>query len=226
MELSKSKKILNHKPTIKSNIEKSRTRTRQFIFEAISSVCIRQMLLRLVLMWLFLLLALVTINPLAVEGNVATSLTNQNATKNVSYINFDYVRKENISTKEKKHFSIFEKIPAKSIILGKQKRRKINEKLQKSIKSTNKATESSNFEKIIFNYIRNTFKRSFYEPIPGIQIKLKDKRNRIVTSASAKTKRQMRSIERYTDGQISLDLPRAISSGRLLFVTGKFVDFI
>lgn len=207
----------------KSVIGKSRARTRHFISEAICSVCIRQ-LLRFVLCHLLLFSLLMTINPLTAEVSVAD---NQNSTKTVSYNHsyaFDYARGENTIAKEKTYASTFGKMAAKSIILGKQKRRKVNEKSPKPkpSRTTSKIAESNNFERMIFNFIRNSFKQPFYEPMPGIEIKLKDNSNSNSNSTLMKSKRR-RSSKRYTDGEITVDVPRAISTGRLLFFTGNLL---
>ncbi|XP_075148669.1 protein Osi24 [Haematobia irritans] len=90
-----------------------------------------------------------------------------------------------------------------------------------SIQENNDLTSDlRSLEDLLVEYVQNFFEKGEYKPMPGLIVELQSNRTNSVDNSLQQKSRHTRNSGPPTGVKISLDSPRTLSTGRVLFLTG------
>ncbi|XP_058978705.1 uncharacterized protein LOC101900144 [Musca domestica] len=95
------------------------------------------------------------------------------------------------------------------------------DKKQNTIDQNNDlSSDLKSLEDLLVEYVQNFFEKGEYQPLPGLVVELQKNRSDTTDNSLKEHTRNVRQTSKPIGAKVSLDVPRTLATGRLLFLTG------
>ncbi|XP_073820263.1 protein Osi24 [Musca autumnalis] len=82
------------------------------------------------------------------------------------------------------------------------------------------SSDLKSLEDLLVEYVQNFFEKGQYQPLPGLVVELQKNHSDPVENSHMEKTRNVRQTSKPIGAKVSLDVPRTLATGRLLFLTG------
>ncbi|XP_061389636.1 uncharacterized protein LOC133324815 [Musca vetustissima] len=101
------------------------------------------------------------------------------------------------------------------------RKQNIDNKINAIEQNNDLTSDLKSLEDLLVEYVQNFFEKGEYQPVPGLVVELQKNHTDTTTENSLKEKtRNVRQTDKPIGAKVSLDIPRTLATGRLLFLTG------